>query len=909
MKIGRILPPELRALQDEIEVYGRDYGLDFFQIIFEMLDYEQINQVASYGGFPIRYPHWRFGMDFEQLSKGYEYGLQKIYEMVINNNPCYAYLLESNSWVEQKTVIAHVLGHADFFKNNEYFKHTNRRMIDEMANHAIRVRRYIDRFGVEEVESFIDVCLSLDNLIDYYSPYFEDERKPNRNEEDGLAEGEIPKLRNEKDYMASYINPDSFLQSQKRKMEAEEEKNKRFPSSPVKDVMWFLLNHAPLTHWQRDVMSIIREEAYYFAPQGQTKIMNEGWACTHPETLVFSSLGVVEMQALVGHTDVSVSDGSTSRAVYDRHVIRNHPTIEIKTRRGLTLCGSNNHRILKSDSETWVRMDELSVGDNVAISGGADMWPNAQKAIHWEMKERVSLCDVAEELGVTLPMVQQFRYENRSINGLDDTVVLEALERFDSEKNQSVPPCYQRRKQIDIPAVLDERLASFLGYMLGDGHISRVKRVLGVTSGDDEIKEHVEELVVALFGIDTHTIRDGSRWRINVYSSMLADFLQEGLGLLNGPSASEKTIPQAILCSPESVVCAFLSAYFDADGYAGKQGVILSTASEKMSQQVQLLLMNFGILSRRRQQKDGCWHVHVAGASAKRFDERIGFGLSRKQVALDAYLMERQWFKEEKWEDEIVSIEHGSHDVYDISVEETHRYAAAGFINHNSYWHSRIMTEKAATDAEIIDFANSHAGVVASSREKLNPYKLGIELFRDIQERWDKGQFGKEYDDCDNLYERLHWDKQLGLGMEKIFQVRKIYNDVTFIDEFMTEDFCRRHQMFGYDYNRSTGRYEIATREFKQIKEKLLFQLTNFGQPFIRVIDANFDNRSELLLGHRHEGVDLKVEYTRHVLENLFAVWKRPVNINTLVDGKGRLFSFDGSEHSLREYAYVELKD
>jgi stage V sporulation protein R len=257
---------------------------------------------------------------------------------------------------------------------------------------------------------------------------------------------------------------------------------------------------------------------------------------------------------------------------------------------------------------------------------------------------------------------------------------------------------------------------------------------------------------------------------------------------------------------------------------------------------------------------------------------------------------------------------HWQRDVMSIIREEAYYFAPQGqtkILNEGwaSYWHSRIMTEKAATDAEIIDFANSHAGVVASSREKLNPYKLGIELFRDIQERWDKGQFGKEYDDCDNLYERLHWDKQLGLGMEKIFQVRKIYNDVTFIDEFMTEDFCRRHKMFGYDYNRSTGRYEIATREFKQIKEKLLFQLTNFGQPFIRVIDANFENRSELLLGHRHEGVDLKVEYTRHVLENLFAVWKRPVNINTLVDGKGRLFSFDGSEHSLREYAYVELKD
>ena len=99
-------------------------------------------------------------MEYEQLSKSYEYGLPKIYEMVINNDPCYAYLLECNPMVDQKLVMAHVYGHCDFFKNNFMFAHTNRHMIDEMANHATRVRRYIERFGLDKVESFIDSCLS-----------------------------------------------------------------------------------------------------------------------------------------------------------------------------------------------------------------------------------------------------------------------------------------------------------------------------------------------------------------------------------------------------------------------------------------------------------------------------------------------------------------------------------------------------------------------------------------------------------------------------------------------------------------------------------------------------------------------------------------------------------------------------
>src|SRR5947207_7395367 len=104
-------PPDLRALKQEIEAHAREFGLDFYETIFEVLDSEDLNEVASYGGFPTRYPHWSFGMSFEELHKGYDYGLSKIYEMVINNDPCYAYLMRCNHTVDQKLVMAHVYGH------------------------------------------------------------------------------------------------------------------------------------------------------------------------------------------------------------------------------------------------------------------------------------------------------------------------------------------------------------------------------------------------------------------------------------------------------------------------------------------------------------------------------------------------------------------------------------------------------------------------------------------------------------------------------------------------------------------------------------------------------------------------------------------------------------------------------
>jgi stage V sporulation protein R len=144
----RSLPPDLMKIQEQMEGHARDYGLDFFPTIFEVVDANQLNAVAAYGGFPTRYPHWRFGMEYERLQKGYTYGLQKIYELVINNDPCYAYLLASNGVTDHKLVMAHVYGHCDFFKCNHWFSKTNRHMIDDMANHGNRIRRYMDRWGV-----------------------------------------------------------------------------------------------------------------------------------------------------------------------------------------------------------------------------------------------------------------------------------------------------------------------------------------------------------------------------------------------------------------------------------------------------------------------------------------------------------------------------------------------------------------------------------------------------------------------------------------------------------------------------------------------------------------------------------------------------------------------------------------
>src|SRR5690606_33162303 len=218
------------------------------------------------------------------------YGLQKIYELVINNDPCFAYLLSSNAMTDHKLVMAHVYGHCDFFKCNYWFSQTNRKMIDEMANHGNRIRRYMDRFGVEEVEEFIDACLSIEDLIDIYSPFIRRvPETPTRYHFPDNTEMEEPVADvrfQAKEYMDSFINPPEVLAEQRMKLREQMQQKQRFPEEPLRDVMLFILENAPLRPWEADVLSISRDEAYYFAPQGQTKIMNEGWATYWHSTIM-----------------------------------------------------------------------------------------------------------------------------------------------------------------------------------------------------------------------------------------------------------------------------------------------------------------------------------------------------------------------------------------------------------------------------------------------------------------------------------------------------------------------------------------------------------------------------------------------------------------------------------------------
>jgi stage V sporulation protein R len=359
------------------------------------------------------------------------------------------------------------------------------------------------------------------------------------------------------------------------------------------------------------------------------------------------------------------------------------------------------------------------------------------------------------------------------------------------------------------------------------------------------------------------------------------------LGINLADKAPQKKIPAPILQSPKPVMSAFLRGYFDADAYAGKEGIRLSSASEELIRTVQIVLLNYGILSTQRPKLDGCIQLEVTGKSAARFLEEIGFSLERKQQALRTYVEDRQWFKQEDVTDEIISIEHDCNDVYDITVEEKHAYVANGMIHHNSIWHSRIMRELDLPDNDHLEFAELHSGVVSPHRGQLNPYYLGYKIYEDIEKRWNNPT--KEE------IEKL--GREPGQGMAKLFEVREVDNDVSFLRNYLTEELCEELDLFVYELIDEED-WTITEKRWERVRDQLVANMTNFGFPYIEVADGDYDGNRELLLHHRHEGADLDMKYARKVLEYVYKLWGRPVHLETKVEEDELVMSYDGEEHS-----------
>lgn len=285
---------DLEAWDARIRDKAAEFGLDCYPQEFELCDHFQMLGAMAYSGMPSHYPHWSYGKAYERLKTLYDHGVSGLpYEMVINANPSIAYLMRDNSLCLQILTIAHVYAHNDFFKNNFTFRYLRPELVVRRFKvHADRVRRYVETpsIGEDKVEALLDAAHALMHQC-RRNPAI---RKLDRDEqEDWLWRRAEP-------------SPDPFRAVHKTP-EFEAPDLHREPLEPEEDILLFIRDHNPrLAEWQRDVLTMVHEEAMYFLPQIETKIINEGWA-SYWHRAILNDLDLpqdLHMEFLVRHNQV-----------------------------------------------------------------------------------------------------------------------------------------------------------------------------------------------------------------------------------------------------------------------------------------------------------------------------------------------------------------------------------------------------------------------------------------------------------------------------------------------------------------------------------------------------------------------------------------------------------------------------
>jgi len=265
----------------DIAQVARGMGLDFYPVNFEIVPSETLYTFGAYG-MPVRFTHWSFGKAFYKMKTQYDLNLSRIYELVINTNPAYAFLLEGNRLTQNKLVIGHVYAHVDFFKHNRYFSRTPKDMIERMAAHAEKIRGYESQYGREWVERTLDAVMAIKEHVDYRS-HIGPSRKMSH----------APEL-----LKPSKVSKRSSLPYEDLWGDLLEGECTSVPQTEYEDLLLYIMKFSPgLEAWQRDIVGIVREESLYFYPQIETKIINEGWA-TFWHARIMHELDLTDAEAL-----------------------------------------------------------------------------------------------------------------------------------------------------------------------------------------------------------------------------------------------------------------------------------------------------------------------------------------------------------------------------------------------------------------------------------------------------------------------------------------------------------------------------------------------------------------------------------------------------------------------------------
>lgn len=406
----------IETLWKHIEDIGRNtFGFDPYPAQIEIISSEQMLDAYSSVAMPILYNHWSFGKTFIQNERQYQKGMQGLaYEVVINTNPCIAYLMENNTATLQALVLAHAsVGHSHFFKNNYLFKGWTD--ADTIIDYLKFAKNYIksceEKYGEKEVEYLLDACHSLQNHgVDKYrkSPKLSTELAYNR----------------QKEWNKYFENTFNDLWRTVPKTEVNESEN---GTEDIKEenILYFIEKHSPiLKDWQREIVRIVRKISQYFYPQRQTQLMNEGWACQKGDSEYLSPTGWKRIDEYDGGLVAQYnSDGSIEYVQPTKYIVQDNKELIEFDSEGFNQCVTPDHRMIYKSGRGHI---------NEILAGELDLSCSRQFISYGQLKTntKVELSDVQLRIMVAICADGHFN-PNTSTNHCQMTLVkIPKVERF-----------------------------------------------------------------------------------------------------------------------------------------------------------------------------------------------------------------------------------------------------------------------------------------------------------------------------------------------------------------------------------------------------------------------------------------------------------------------------------------------
>lgn len=858
-------------------------GLETYPNQFEIISSEQMLDAYSLIGLPISYSHWKFGKDFVMNQNNYKKGRMGLaYELVINSDPCISYNMEDNTTCLMVLVLAHAAyGHNHFFKNNYLFKQWTQAdaIIDYMVFAKNFVAKCEEKYGYDEVEAVLDSCHALMNYgVDKY-------QKPRKISPEEERERLKKKLEDDQIFL-----DDIWRTLPKEKQEIAKER--RFPDQPEENILYFIEKNSPkLKGWQRELVRIVRKTAQYFYPQGQSKVANEG--CLVEGSLINTENGLMDIKHLVENKySGKVWDGEEWRKVYDWFHNVDKYRIRIVTDKGYEIHGGDNHKLFLNDG--WIKLNEINIGDEFKLEPKEVPYTEEYINISYAKPEYLTNDDLCKLRGINTSTYARFNDSNYPFKMSDERISLcKEVKDVIGRRDESLR--FAKKWELyNIPSIMEEKFAYWLGLLIGDGNTSWRNRVICFTNGDLGLVNEFDRLSYELFGYKCSVRKDENRWRVSINSQHILHFLQSNIGVKNGFSSRIKDIPEIILKSPKSVIQSFIRGHFDADGHISKNVVIVSN-SEKLLKAEQVFLHNIGIFSSvKKTNGDDTWRLYIGGRDVKHFYEKVGTNCQYKDENFKTFLDTKKWYLDKDYNLKVVEILIDKGDTYDFSVEKTHKYSALGYINHNcaTFTHYEIINkmyeEGYLGDDFMLEFFHHHSNVIfqpgfdSQNYSGLNPYTLGFNIFTDLKRM-----------SLNPTEEDNKWFPEIagkGNWAETFRYIVENFKDETFVLQYLSPKVIRDMKLFSIMDEHEASHYEVNAIHdeygYKKIRQALSESYNRSRYvPDIQVYDVDVYGDRTLTLEHTPvNGRRLDVGSMGKVLPHVEYLWGFPVKM--LEEGK-----------------------